>query len=45
MSINKLNVYYLLFYYYSDETEDMAVDDIPEDLLDQDDPEIRPLLP
>ena len=43
--IKKLCNFLQLFNYYSDETEEMAVDDIPEDILDQEDTELRTCLP
>ena len=44
MGVNYHNQYLSLSFYYSDETEEMAVDDIPEDILDQEDTELSPLL-
>ena len=45
MGVNCQNPQLTLFFYYSDETEEMAVDDIPEDILDQEDNDLSPLLP
>ena len=44
MGVNYHNQYLSLSFYYSDETEEMAVDDIPVDILDQEDTELSPLL-
>ena len=45
MGMSRLYMYFQLINCYSDESEAMAIDDIPDDILDQEDVEIRPLLP